>query len=385
VDYPKSVPGVGLVNGKFADEDAASGRLGSLIPSAWGNGVTDEVLAMIGHAGLQPNEADLTQLLQAILAIVRGATGGAYVVDTGVANAYAVAYSPAVTALVDGMVLRFRAKAANSAASTLSVNGLAAKPILGGAHAALAGGEIVAGGICEAVWNAPLASYVLRGCTGGALQVATPTQSNHAAPLSAVTGKVSKDGSVPMTAALQVGAAGADPNGTYGPGWVELMSSSGSYIDFKRVASDDYEWRVMDSGGLVITYKDGTSFSFGANGNAWFPIINSLFPGTTDLLGALTLLNNKIANQISLGVGQTWQNLTASRALNTTYTNTTGKPIAVSIGGGQSGGSVDLIINGVTMGGTALGNQSQVFGVVPVGATYSTTTGTNYNYWYELR
>lgn len=106
-------------------------------------------------------------------------------VDTGAANAYAVSYSPAITALTDGMVLWFKAKTANSGASTLNVNGLGAQPLVGGAHSALQGGEIVAGGKCQAVWRADISSWVLLECTGGALQVAAPAQSNHAVSLGA--------------------------------------------------------------------------------------------------------------------------------------------------------------------------------------------------------
>lgn len=66
MDYPISVPGVGLVGGKFVDEDASVGQIGSLIPAAWGNAVTDELLAVIAAAGLEPDEGNLTQLLLAL-------------------------------------------------------------------------------------------------------------------------------------------------------------------------------------------------------------------------------------------------------------------------------------------------------------------------------
>ncbi|MCL8309007.1 hypothetical protein M9Y57_29530, partial [Pseudomonas putida] len=62
VDYPKSVPSVGLVGGKFVDEDPGAGTPGSLIPSAWGNAVTEEVLNAIQAAGFQPDENDHSQL-----------------------------------------------------------------------------------------------------------------------------------------------------------------------------------------------------------------------------------------------------------------------------------------------------------------------------------
>jgi hypothetical protein len=66
MDYPKSVPNVGLVDGKFIDENTVTGAVGSLIPSAWGNAVTDEILAVIKAAGIVPAEGANDQLLKAI-------------------------------------------------------------------------------------------------------------------------------------------------------------------------------------------------------------------------------------------------------------------------------------------------------------------------------
>ncbi len=71
MDYPKSVAGIGLVNGKFVDEDVTNGTVGSLIPASWGNAVTDELLAVIRAAQINPKEEDLDQLLEAIHYIVQ--------------------------------------------------------------------------------------------------------------------------------------------------------------------------------------------------------------------------------------------------------------------------------------------------------------------------
>ena len=85
MDYPKSTPNVGLVGGKFVDENTSTGQPGSLIPAAWGNAVTEELLAVIVAAGLTPSESDLSQLQKAIQSLaasdvkrtVRVATTGA--------------------------------------------------------------------------------------------------------------------------------------------------------------------------------------------------------------------------------------------------------------------------------------------------------------------
>lgn len=66
MDYPKSVPSVGLVNGQFVDEDPIAGKPGSLIPATWGNSVTQEILNVVQAAGLTPNESSNNQLLGAL-------------------------------------------------------------------------------------------------------------------------------------------------------------------------------------------------------------------------------------------------------------------------------------------------------------------------------
>ncbi|WP_053268353.1 hypothetical protein [Pseudomonas chlororaphis] len=66
MDYPKSVPSAGLVNGQFVDENPLTGTPGSLIPADWGNGVTQEILNVIKAAELTPDEVKTDQLLLAI-------------------------------------------------------------------------------------------------------------------------------------------------------------------------------------------------------------------------------------------------------------------------------------------------------------------------------
>ncbi|WP_332762489.1 phage tail protein [Pseudomonas koreensis] len=74
MDYPKSVPSVGLVDGRFVDENPVAGTPGSLIPAVWGNSVTQEILSVIGAAGLAASETDTSQLLEAIQLMVGNAS-----------------------------------------------------------------------------------------------------------------------------------------------------------------------------------------------------------------------------------------------------------------------------------------------------------------------
>lgn len=74
MDFPKSVPNIGLVNGRFVDENVGTGMPGSLIPSAWGNAVTEEFLNVFVAAGIAPSEVKTNQLAEAISKIVKAAS-----------------------------------------------------------------------------------------------------------------------------------------------------------------------------------------------------------------------------------------------------------------------------------------------------------------------
>jgi hypothetical protein len=106
---------------------------------------------------------------------------GLYAVATGTANAHVAAFSPPITTRTDGMVLRYKAPAANTGALTFN-DGLGAVAVVGAAHAALQGGETAVNGDVWVQWNSSIGggSYVLIDSTGGAVQVAPATQSQHA-------------------------------------------------------------------------------------------------------------------------------------------------------------------------------------------------------------
>lgn len=76
MDYPKSVPNVGLVGGKFVDENINTGQVGSLIPSAWGTAVTDEIINVIKAGEIAPKENENNQLALAIKEIIKKNSGG---------------------------------------------------------------------------------------------------------------------------------------------------------------------------------------------------------------------------------------------------------------------------------------------------------------------
>jgi hypothetical protein len=100
-------------------------------------------------------------------------------------------------------------------------------------------------------------------------------------------------------------------------------------------------------------------------------------------------------SSLALGYGQTWQNLTGSRALGVTYTNTTGRPIFVSVYGvgSPNNGILSATVDGVVIGHQGFGaiasgvSNATITFVVPAGSTYraDNINGATLNAWCELR
>ena len=107
----------------------------------------------------------------------------------------------------------------------------------------------------------------------------------------------------------------------------------------------------------------------------------------TNCTGTVNALN------AGLGVNQTWTDVSASRFIGTTYTNSTGKPIIAAI---SATNSLAQAVQGLTINGGAVyaSGTSTVAGalgfslVVPDGATYVTLTNNGVLTkvtWIELR
>lgn len=107
------------------------------------------------------------------------AQGSFYAIDTGIANAYSCAFSPALTARSEVQPLAVRIKFTNTGASTIN-DGLGTVPLVGLAQSALQGGEVVANGVAALQWVAAISSYVVVYATGGSLQAQAATKSLHA-------------------------------------------------------------------------------------------------------------------------------------------------------------------------------------------------------------
>ena len=92
----------------------------------------------------------------------------------------------------------------------------------------------------------------------------------------------------------------------------------------------------------------------------------------------------------SIGIGQTWQDVTTQRQYGVVYTNTTGRPIMVYVKTSSGNGQiVTLFVNGIEAanGGYAHGSGDDGINcIVPPNATYKLAgNGTGFGKWAELR
>lgn len=112
---------------------------------------------------------------------------------------------------------------------------------------------------------------------------------------------------------------------------------------------------------------------------------------TTDLMSQKAVTD--AINNSSVGVGRTWQNMTANRRHDATYTNTTEQPIEISVSAyaSTSGANLGVFVDNVLVGGQIAdpGRGSQLSAEVPAGSYYRTGTDPAGSFvlinWTELR
>lgn len=260
----------------FRNSNVALGQAATDFNADWPNNLQEEVANVIESAGIALDGNVRSQLLQALRsnAILHG-------VDLGAANAAVLTYAPAIPTLVDGMVLWFRAAATNTGATTLNVNGLGAKAIVGGAHAALQGGEIVANGKCVVIYSAALDKFVLIECTGAALQVAAGLMSNQALNLGQFSASVAASGyqRLPSGLILQWGMQpSSSPSGT--PVTFPLAFPTAVYCVLGNIAQNNATVTyvvtpsVITTSGFVLNKNFVGASTFGnASENAYWSAI----------------------------------------------------------------------------------------------------------------
>ena len=166
--------------------------------------------------------------------------------------------------------------------------------------------------------------------------------------------------------------------------WTGIIASDANhYIDFGRYGIDRINFAVpgavfnfmSSSTGEIVARitQNGIDCNAASASKLKTPRkINGVnFDGSTDIDLPL------------IGVNQTWQNLTASRAAETIYTNTTGKPIQVAIN--YNGNNAYFDIGGVEIYMPDWDAFGFAFFIIPNGTTYRIRNQVGINSWSELR
>lgn len=132
---------------------------------------------------------------------------------------------------------------------------------------------------------------------------------------------------------------------------------------------DGTNWEILDNTQVVNTSGTQVGVLGDQATSTW-----QTGTGTTESLvspAKVAASATEVVGDYALGVGQTWQNMTTSRGYNTTYQNTTGRPICVNITGQPATGStlvLDVSSNSNMSSSVQLGGQKDVNGQTTVSA-----------------
>lgn len=176
-------------------------------------------------------------------------------------------------------------------------------------------------------------------------------------------------------------------------GTMALVSDLANFADKETSDSQVFTAPVVSNDGIVAQSGASKVILSAQNGLRLVTYQNNQYAGGVEIPkrdGVIALTADLF------GVSQTWQNVKGSRSAGVTYTNSTGRPIAVSIAGimasNQTGVQLSLEVNGVEASSFALTQSSfdirgNVFAIVPPGATYSLTANkvSSIMTWSELR
>lgn len=182
----------------------------------------------------------------------------------------------------------------------------------------------------------------------------------------AAAGTINLTTGAPDTSRIAISGTGVSINGfTVAPNRLFVVKMTGASNTLVNSAS------LVTGRGTNIPVVAGDSF-----------LMRSTTANTVEIVGGSFLIDRGI------GSGQTWRDVTASRVLNTTYTNTTGQTIGV-FAYKTLGTALDIKVDGVIADAafsTAPATNIGVSALVPPGSTYKVKAESgSLLIWSELR
>lgn len=207
-----------------------------------------------------------------------------------------------------------------------------------------------------------------------------------------------KDQTTPSQNGWYVAAVGTWARTSFADSSIEIRPACLTQISEGATLADTV-WMLTTDAPIVLAT---TALNYARKDTSTIPDASTTVKGKVQLatsaeaqagIDALKAITSATLAAAVLAMGQTWQNVTASRAASTTYTNSTGKPIMVSIWA-QTSGTTDTYSNSfITVDGavramstsTSRGSVTYSFvtTIVPNGSTYSSSSGGTQ--WHELR
>ena len=154
---------------------------GTLLTAAWCNAVQAELAAVAQATGNALNTSSNNQVLTAIEQLIE-ARAGNYAPDTGVANAYVVALSPALAAYTNGVPIQFRAAHANTGACTVNA-GPGVVPLLRDDGSALVAGDINAGSLVSGNYDSTAGGVLINAIVASQVLLLSAISLRHDVPI----------------------------------------------------------------------------------------------------------------------------------------------------------------------------------------------------------
>lgn len=302
--------------------------------------------------------------------------GGALVAG-GTANVITVTANSAFTAYQNGLILALRIATDNTAATTLNANGIGAKSIrkmVGSGEVALAGAELQADGIYLFRY-----STALNAAAGGWLLLNPSIDVPNLVTLTGTQTLTNKS----LTSPIMTGTP-TTPTAAGGTNTTQVASTAFVTAAISALSS------VYQAASAVLTALAGMGTAVSGD------IIYATGAGTwgrrakgTDgqILQLASGLPTWAANNLHIGEGQTWQDVTGSRSVGVAYQNGTTRPIMVAITGDRcrfaaSADNVTYVGDFKTIGDGSGGTASII---LPVGWYVKLNSASGLQNWSELR